>query len=177
MIDHTRPVDSEEWVIWNGGSGLLALAATGRVEFGPDGGRTAWLAKPFNMVGPFDLDELERTGRLDFAACIVMTRERLQTDQAGLREKAFEARRAARARMEEEERRGFGRGFGRGWSGASDDSEHREALGLPADGVLDVAQIKSAFRRLAQKLHPDMGGTHEQFIRITEARDVLLAAA
>lgn len=168
MIDHTRPVDSEEWVIWNGSSGLLALAATGRVEVGA-AGRTAWLAKPFDMVGPFDLDELERNGRLDFAACIVMSRSRWQTDQAGLREQAFEARRAARARMEAEERRA--------WSGASGDSEHREALGLPADGVLDVAQIKSAFRRLAQKLHPDMGGTHEQFIRITEARDVLLAAA
>ena len=31
-----------------------------------------------------------------------------------------------------------------------------------------------AFRRLAQKAHPDTGGSHELFIRITEARNALL---
>lgn len=167
MLDDARGVDAEEWVIWNGAAGLLMTAATGRIEVDAGGGRTAWLARPFDMVGPFSLDELETRGRIDFAACIVMSRQRWQEDQAGLRRQAYESRREAQARFNE----------GRGWNGRpmqSDDRPHREALNLPLDGALDPARIKAAFRRLAQKAHPDVGGSHEQFVRISKARDVLL---
>lgn len=167
MFDDTRGVDAEEWVIWNGAAGLLMTAATGRIEVDAGGGRTAWLARPFDMVGPFSLDELETGGRIAFSACVVMSRQRWQADQAGLRRQAHERRREARARFNE----------GRGWSErsmSSDDRPHREALNLPLDGALDPARIKAAFRRLAQKAHPDVGGSHEQFVRISRARDVLL---
>lgn len=167
MHDDARAVDADEWVIWNGAAGLLMTAATGRIEVDARGGRTAWLARPFDMVGPFSLDELETRGRIDFAACIVMSRQRWQEDQAGLRRQAYESRREAQARFNE----------GRGWSGrpmSSDDRPHREALNLPLDGALDPGRIKAAFRRLAQKVHPDVGGSHEQFVRISKARDVLL---
>ncbi|WP_235840044.1 hypothetical protein [Derxia lacustris] len=30
---------------------------------------------------------------------------------------------------------------------------------------------------MAQKAHPDVGGSHEQFLRITEARNALLERA
>lgn len=168
MLDDARGVDADEWVIWNGAAGLLMTAATGRIEVDAGGGgRTAWLARPFDMVGPFSLDELETCGRIAFAACVVMSRRRWQADQAGLRRQAHERRREAQARFNE----------GRGWSErpmSSDDRSHREALNLPLDGALDPARIKAAFRRLAQKVHPDVGGSHEQFVRISKARDVLL---
>jgi len=53
-------------------------------------------------------------------------------------------------------------------------STHRETLKLPFDGKLEPRQINAAFRRLAQKAHPDVGGSHEEFVRITEARNALL---
>lgn len=174
MLDGARGVDTEEWVIWNGAAGLLMTAATGRIEVDAGGGRTARLARPFDMVGPFSLDELETRGRIDFAACVVMSRRRWQEDQAGLRRQAFERRREARARMEAEQA-GFDQGMGGRWRPApADDRLHREALNLPLDGALDPARIKAAFRRLAQKAHPNVGGSHEQFVRISRARDVLL---
>ncbi|WP_028311564.1 J domain-containing protein [Derxia gummosa] len=179
MPDSPPPHEMDEWVVWNGSAGILTMAKLGPVEAGADG-RRAWLAAPFDMVGPFSLDELETTGRIAFAACIVMSRQRWQDDQVELRREAFEQRRAQRERMEREYNERFG-GFdgfgdddwGRG-GGHFDESGHREALNLPADEELDASKIKTAFRKLAQKLHPDMGGSHEAFVRITEARDALM---
>lgn len=177
MHDSARPEDKEEWVVWNDSAGILLTATLGRVEDGA-GGRNAWLDRPFDMVGPFSLDELETRGRIAFAACVVMSRRRWQEDQAELRREAHEKRRAAQARMEAEYAR-FNESMG--WPSSRheqlDDRPHRETLNLPMDGKLEPAQIKAAFRRLAQKMHPDVGGSHEQFIRITQARDVLLEGA
>jgi len=166
----------EAWVIWNGGHGLVTTAALGHVEVGPNG-RQAWLHEPFDMVGPFDLDELETHGRISFAACIVMSRQRWRDDQAELRRESMTMRRAAQERMDE----AFARFSGRQRSMPAtprpvDERRHREALELPADGLLEQRQVKAAFRRLAQKAHPDAGGSHEQFVRLSQARDVLLAA-
>ena len=77
MRDTDAGLAEEEWVIWNGGHGLVTTATLGRVEVGPEG-RQAWLDEPFDMVGPFSLDALERDGRIAFAACIVMSRQRWQ---------------------------------------------------------------------------------------------------
>jgi hypothetical protein len=164
----------EEWVIWNGGHGLVTTAALGRVEVGASG-RRAWLDEPFDMVGPFSLDELETNGRIAFAACIVMSRLRWQEDQAVLKRESLHLRRAAQERINED----FARFSGRqsrhhGRRQPVDEREHREALNLPANGKLERRQVNAAFRRLAQKAHPDVGGTHEQFVRITTARTVLL---
>ena len=176
---HDTYADEEEWVIWNGAHGLVTTVTIGRVEASVEGsaeGRVAWLEEPFDMVGPFSLDELETNGRIAFAAAIVMSRQRWRDDQAELRRESVELRRAAQQRMNEEFARFFG---GRGGQPARrkpfDEREHREALDLPMDGKLEPSQIKAAFRRLAQKLHPDMGGSSEQFVRITEARNALLA--
>jgi hypothetical protein len=165
---------AEEWVIWNGGHGLVTTALLGRVEIGTNG-REAWLDEPFDMVGPFRLDDLETHGKIAFAACIVMSRQRWQEDQAALRRESMNMRRAAQDRMNEE----FARFSGRqsryhGKRHPLDEREHREALNLPANGKLERRQVNVAFRRLAQKAHPDVGGSHEQFVRITKARTVLL---
>lgn len=164
----------EEWVIWNGDHGLVTTATLGHVEVGP-GGRRAWLEEPFDMVGPFSLDELETHGRIAFAACIVMSRQRWQDDQVALRRESLHLRRAAQQRMNEEFARFSGRqGRHDDTRRAVDERQHREVLGLPANGKLERRQVNAAFRRLAQKAHPDVGGSHEQFVRIAKAREVLL---
>ncbi|SMF96593.1 DnaJ domain-containing protein [Methylomagnum ishizawai] len=174
MPETPRPADKEQWVVWNGFFGIPAMATIGRVEVGTDG-RNAWLDPPFDMVGPFNLDELETRGRIAFAACIVMSRQRWQDDQVELRRESRERRRAAQERLYGEHGQfNGGRRRHRPHRQPHDDRQHRETLNLPVDGKLTPTQIKTAYRRLAQKAHPDVGGSHEQFLRITEARNALL---
>lgn len=150
--------NKEEWVIWNGSLGVLDMGTIGRVEDG-EGGRHAYLAPPYHVVGPFSLDELETRGRIAFGECLVMSRQRWQADQVELRREALEKRRAFLARFQPD---------------FENDKEHREALELPMEGVLEAAQITAAFRRLAKSAHPDAGGSNEQYRRISAARDALL---
>jgi hypothetical protein len=167
--------DEEEWVIWNGNNGLVTTVTVGRVEVGAHG-RMGWLDEPFDMVGPISLDQLETEGRIAFAECLVMSRERWQEDQVELRRESLKIRRAAEQRANEKAERLFGeQGGPQGNRKPFNEQAHRETLKLPADGKLETSQIKAAFRRLAQKAHPDVGGSHEEFVRITEARDALLA--
>jgi hypothetical protein len=152
--------DNRDWVVWNGSLGVLDMAAIGRVEHGSSG-RSAWLAAPYDIVGPFRLDELEALGRIAFGACIVMSRQKWQEDQVELRVQARERRRAFAMRFAEPD----------------DDLDYREILELPRGGELTAAQINSAFRRLAKTAHPDAGGDHDSYCRLTEARDALLERA
>lgn len=158
MNDTVWPSDEEEWVVWNGAHGLVTTVTIGQIEVGT-GGRNAWLDEPFDMVGPFSLDELEIQGRIAFAACIVMSRQRWQDDQVELRRESLEIRRTAEQRINEKFERLY-RGYG--WHQDNrkpfDERQHRETLNLPIDGKLESSQIKAAFRRLAQKAHPDAGG-------------------
>ncbi|MDX1811218.1 MAG: J domain-containing protein [Gammaproteobacteria bacterium] len=173
MHNSFASVDEEEWVIWNGSHGLVTTVTIGQIEAGADC-RMAWLDEPFDMVGPFSLDELETQGKIAFAACIVMSRQRWQDDQVALRRESIKLRRAAQEKMNEEFARYSGERIQRDNRKPFDDKQHRETLNLPTDEKLEARQINAAFRRLAQKVHPDMGGSHEQFVRITEARNALL---
>jgi hypothetical protein len=174
MADSPWPVDGEQWVIWNGASAILAMATIGRVSTSP-AGRIAWMGAPFDMVGPFSLEALQSEGRIAFAACVVMSRQRWQEDQVELRQQAYEQRRAAQERLNRAHA-GFNGGsrWGHGHREDLDERVHRQTLKLPADGKLEASQIKKAYRRLAQKAHPDLGGSHAEFLRITEARNALL---
>ncbi len=145
----------DEWVVWNGSMGILDMARIGHIEDG-EGGRTAFLAPPYDIVGPFSLDELRTRGRIAFGECLVMSRRRWQEDQVDLRLEAREKRRAFL----------IGPDF--------DDTEHREVLDLPMEGALEPSQIKAAFRRLAKTAHPDAGGSDKSYRSIVEARDALL---
>ena len=150
--------DTEEWVIWNGSMGILDMARIGRTEPGEDG-RRAFLAPPYDIVGPFSLDELTTLGAIAFGECLVMSRQRWQKDQVDLRIKARERRRALRLQPDVDD----------------DDGAHRKTLDLPMEGSLEPSEIKAAFRRLAKTAHPDAGGSSEHYRRIAEARDNLLA--
>lgn len=175
MQEHTHSSEPlakvQQWVIWNGSAGILLTAEIDRIEVDAKG-RQAWLARPFEMVGPFSLDELETQGRVAFAACVVMSRTCWQRDQMALRQTSRVERHAAQERIFESFAR-FRSGGGPGHM--ADEQAHRHVLNLPAQGQLKPSQVKAAFRRLAQKAHPDVGGSHEQFIQITAARDALLA--
>lgn len=174
MHDTLASMDEEEWVIWNGEHGLVTTVTIERIEVNA-GGRMAWLDEPFDMVGPFCLDELETQGCIHFAVCMVMSRQRWQQDQVALRRESLELRRAAQQRMNEEFTR-----YSRNHAGQQpkhkpfDEKQYRETLNLPIDEKLEPRKINAAFRRLAQKMHPDAGGSKEQFVRITQARNALL---
>jgi hypothetical protein len=174
MHDTFGSTDEEEWVIWNGNNGLVTTVTVERVELGANG-RMAWLDEPFDMVGPFSFDELETQGRIAFAECLVMSRQRWQDDQVELRRESLKIRRAAEQRANEKAERVFG-GHGRYQDNRKpfDERQHRETLNLPIDEKLEPRQINAAFRRLAQKAHPDAGGSNEKFVRITQARNALL---
>lgn len=148
--------DKDQWVVWNGSMGILDMATIGHIEDG-EGGRSAFLAPPYDVVGPFSLDELEARGRIAFGECLVMSRQRWQADQADLRLEAREKRRTFLFQAD-----------------FDDDHERREVLNLPMEGALKPSQINAAFRRLAKTAHPDAGGSDERYRRIAEARDALL---
>ncbi|MDU3046293.1 MAG: J domain-containing protein, partial [Bradyrhizobium sp.] len=61
-----------EWVIWNGSIGIVDSVRLGPVNDGAAGRRVS-LAPPYDVVGPFSLDELETQGRIAFGACLVMS--------------------------------------------------------------------------------------------------------
>ncbi|MFG1300871.1 J domain-containing protein [Xanthobacter sp. V3C-3] len=148
--------DNEQWVIWNGSLGVLDMVSIGHVEETP-AGRLASLAPPYDVVGPFSLDQLEAEGRIAFGACLVMSRRRWQEDQVELRQAGMKARRALMMAPDED-----------------DGQLHRAALDLPAEGALEPAQINAAFRRMAKSAHPDAGGSAADYRRISEARDALM---
>ncbi len=149
--------DTAQWVVWNGSLGVVDMVAIGQIER-DDNGRRACLAPPYDVVGPFSLDELESTGRIAFGACLVMSRQRWHDDQLTLRVEAQKARRALMLRAT-----------------ADDDGEFRAALALPPDGALTPSEIKAAFRHKAKTAHPDGGGSDALYRTITAARDALLA--
>jgi hypothetical protein len=159
--------EPEEWVLWNPALGIVVMVTLGRVETG-EHGRLAWMLPPYAMVGPFNFDELQAEGRITFAACVVMSRRRWQQDQVNLRREAQHERRRKHASDRDDRSRR------RPLHHATDERRHRQTLNLPAEGTLKPAQIKAAYRRVALRAHPDSGGDHELFIRVTQARDVLL---
>ncbi|MBB4198632.1 molecular chaperone DnaJ [Rhodoblastus sphagnicola] len=151
--------DKREWVVWNGSIGILDMAALGRIERG-----SAWLAEPYDVVGPFSLDQLETTGRVVFQACLVMSRVRWQAEQVDLRREAQARRREYASRFAL-------------FNADKSDEGYRAVLDLPEKGPLSAGKINSAFRHLAKKAHPDAGGDHDSYIRLSEARDILLERA
>jgi hypothetical protein len=176
-----RTSDQREWVIWNGGLGALDTVVIGKIEVGEDGTRRAHLKAPYDMVGPFSLDELETRRFISFAACVVMSRQYWRDEQVELRREARDKRRAAQSGRAARERfwdpgSSPRRGRPPGDLTFAEQRRYRNLLELPTETAVSPAAINSAFRRLAKSAHPDGGGSHDAFVRLTQARDALLAA-
>lgn len=56
------------------------------------------------------------------------------------------------------------------------EERHRQMLGLPLDGRLAASEIHQAFRRIAKRMHPDVGGDAGAFLALSAARDALMPA-
>lgn len=53
---------------------------------------------------------------------------------------------------------------------------HRDLtiMGMATDGTVTVEQVKNRYREMAKLYHPDVGGDHQKFIELTEAKNRLL---
>ncbi|MDH4945080.1 J domain-containing protein [Sulfurimonas sp. C5] len=159
-----------QWIIYNSALGIRDFVTIGHVESSHNG-HQAWLEEPYEMVGPFDLEELERSGEINFAACQVISMQIWHEK----RQKFLEAALKKQQELYEEiniYNRSRQRSFGS--FEKRDEKEMRILLELPLTGKLETSQIKSAYRRLAKQKHPDHGGSHQEFIHLTNARDLLL---
>lgn len=174
MQEQAWCTEEEELIIWNSALGIRDFVTIGEIEESADK-RDAWLEVPYEMVGPFCLDELAQYGRISFAACIVMTRKRWQTDQVQLRQESFARRQRAEQELYEE-LKAFNRQKQMYQATLDTQSEkaHRKLLELPLEGLLEVVEIKTAYRQVAKRAHPDTGGSSEHFFQIKEARDALI---
>jgi hypothetical protein len=166
-MEDTKNYLEEDFIIWNSTLGVRDFVTIGRFEGEPEDTKL-WLDEPYDMVGPFSLNELKKCGRVSFAACVVMTCEKWEKDQHSIRREAY----AKQEKMQEDIHRYNKKKHSE--SKLTSQKEHRELLCLPLDGVLEAVQIKTAFRKLAKTAHPDVGGSHENFVLISRARDILL---
>jgi hypothetical protein len=54
------------------------------------------------------------------------------------------------------------------------EERYREKLGLPLGRHLSGAEIRQAYKRAAKTAHPDAGGSAEEFLELSEAREALI---
>ena len=54
------------------------------------------------------------------------------------------------------------------------DERYRQMLGLPSGRRLFGPEIQQAYKRVAKKVHPDVGGSEQAFRELSAARDALL---
>jgi hypothetical protein len=57
---------------------------------------------------------------------------------------------------------------------ATPEERYRELLGLPLDRRLSEREIHRAYKLRAKRVHPDVGGDAESFLKLSIAHDVLM---
>jgi len=166
----------EEWVIYNDSYGIVDTVNISKIEANGTS-LYGYLESPYDMVGPFDFNLLQTKGIIAFAACFIMSKVKWQEDQVALRRASLEKRQAAQAKMQKEFN-AYNQARQKHLHGSFQRNEQhcRELLKLPLQTSLSVTQIKKAFKTLAKIMHPDVGGSHEAFVEIKQARDSLLAS-
>lgn len=173
MQDMTAYLE-DDFIIWNGTLGIRDFVTIGEVK--TDSELTQiWLDEPYEFVGPLCLEELIACGQIKFEACIIMTEKTWHEGKDAFHEAAYsEQCRIQRELNEDLKRHNKKRQQFMQTNSEYSEKEHRELLDLPLEGLLEVSEIKSAFKKLAKTAHPDVGGSHELFVKITEAKDILL---
>ncbi len=161
-------IEDVEWIIWNSAIGIRDFVTIGRLDILEN---VAWLESPYQMVGPFSIEELLSQGKISFAECVVMSKQKWQDERESLLSISMMKRNKAQQEFFEELEKQNRR---RQRNHTDQLEEYRTVLALPLSGTLEITQIKSAYRKAAKKAHPDAGGTQEMFLQIKEAHDILL---
>lgn len=161
-------IEDVEWIIWNSAIGIRDFVTIGHVDTQEN---VAWLESPYQMVGPFSIEELMIQGAISFAECVVMSRQKWNDERESLLAVSMRKRRKAQQEFFEELEKQNRR---KQTNHTNHLAEYRMLLELPLSGTLEISQIKSAYRKAAKKAHPDAGGTQEMFLRVKEACDALL---
>jgi len=172
---NTQSWYDQQYIIYNATLGIRDFVMVDRVENNSQGNH-AWLEEPYDMVGPFNIDELQTHGKIKFAQCVVMSRKYWQNNQQSLQADSFKRQNKIRQEMFEKlKRRNTERQNNFYGYDDEDEKRYRDILSLPLDCVLDTLQIKKAFKKASKKVHPDTGGSHDDFVNLNTARDKLLA--
>lgn len=161
-------IEDVEWIIWNSAIGIRDFVTIGQVDTQEN---VAWLESPYQMVGPFSIEELMVQGAISFAECVVMSRQKWNDERESLLAVSMRKRRKAQQEFFEELEKQNRR---KQTNHTNHLAEYRMLLDLPLSGTLEISQIKSAYRKAAKKAHPDAGGTQEMFLRVKEACNALL---
>ena len=161
-------IEDVEWIIWNSAIGIRDFVTIGRMEIDDN---VAWLESPYQMVGPFSVEELTTHGQISFAECVVMSKQKWQEERESLLAISMMRRRKSQQKFFDELEKLNKR---KQHNHADELEAYRTVLGLPIGGSLEISQIKAAYRKAAKKAHPDAGGTQERFLQIKEAHDALL---
>ncbi len=161
-------IEDVEWIIWNSSIGIRDFVTIGCIDTDEN---IAWLEAPYQMVGPISIEELTTHGQISFAECVVMSKQKWQDERESLLAISMMKRQKAQQEFFEElEKQNKRKRYNHSYAL----EEYRTLLNLPISGTLEISQIKSAYKKVAKKAHPDAGGTQEMFIRIKEACDALL---
>jgi hypothetical protein len=64
--------------------------------------------------------------------------------------------------------------FGKRVSMPAPEQQHRRLLELPPERSLAEFEIQQGFKRAAKRLHPDAGGSAQEFTELSAARDALM---
>jgi hypothetical protein len=172
-MDHFEEYLEEEFIIWNPTFGVRDFAMIGEIKKEEDI-INIWMDDPYDMVGPLNLQELLLKGEIAFEACLVMTKKYWQKDQNRLKKESYNKQQKIHKEFQEDiKQHNKKREYYSSTLKEKSEKEYRKLLALPLNGKLEISQIKTAYRKIAKSTHPDVGGDHETFVLITEAKDAL----
>lgn len=165
----------DEFIIWNSSFGVRDFVTIGEIKK-EDNIIKIWLDDPYDMVSPLNLEELLLKGKLSFEACIVMTKEYWQSQQHQLKKESYHKQQKIHKEFQEDiKQHNKKQEHFNSNQNKKSEKKYRELLCLPVNGKLEISQIKTAYRKVAKTTHPDVGGDHEKFVLITEAKEILLS--
>lgn len=161
-----------DFIIWNPTLGISDFVSIGEIENENENNRLlVWLDEPYDFVGPLSLDELLYNHAINFEACVVMTEEYWEKNRNELLLQSYVKQQQTYKEFQEELQR---RNKQKSQNHINQEIKYREILCLPHKGILKISEVKTAYKKVAKTEHPDMGGSHERFVLITEAKEALL---
>ena len=141
-------IEDVEWIIWNSAIGIRDFVTIGHVDTQEN---VAWLESPYQMVGPFSIEELTTQGEISFAECVVMSKQKWQDERESLLTISMMRRRKAQQEFFEELEKQNRR---KQYNHTHELEEFRTLLNLPISGTLEISQINRPTEKLPKKPIP-----------------------